>query len=126
MVDNSFVAIGEWLMDSSATDLSTIKDITQESIASFSLDKTDLNTLNVSGNVEMANNLHVAGKSFLDNVVLSGDISLNDTLKVGGEVSIDNGLIVGGDVSLNSKLTCLLYTSPSPRDFVRSRMPSSA
>ena len=22
--------------------------------------------------------------------------------------------------------TCLLYTSPSPRDFVRSRMPSSA
>ena len=26
----------------------------------------------------------------------------------------------------NSKLTCLLYTSPSPRDRTRSRMPSSA
>ena len=27
---------------------------------------------------------------------------------------------------LNSSFTCLLYTSPSPRDRTRSRMPSSA
>ena len=30
------------------------------------------------------------------------------------------------DVSKNSFYTCLLYTSPSPRDRTRSRMPSSA
>ena len=28
--------------------------------------------------------------------------------------------------ALNHKLDCLLYTSPSPRDRTRSRMPSSA
>ncbi|WP_460381579.1 hypothetical protein [Staphylococcus aureus] len=27
---------------------------------------------------------------------------------------------------LNTKYTCLLYTSPSPRDYAASRMPSSA
>ena len=32
-----------------------------------------------------------------------------------------------GKVFLNDKnITCLLYTSPSPRDLYRSRMPSSA
>ena len=35
---------------------------------------------------------------------------------------ISAGAIVGGLVSQ----TCLLYTSPSPRDRTRSRMPSSA
>ena len=40
----------------------------------------------------------------------SGDASLND--------DIDEGTGMGG--------TCLLYTSPSPRDRTRSRMPSSA
>ena len=29
-------------------------------------------------------------------------------------------------VSLDDSITCLLYTSPSPRDRTRSRMPSSA
>ena len=30
------------------------------------------------------------------------------------------------DISTSSLFTCLLYTSPSPRDMRRSRMPSSA
>ena len=34
-------------------------------------------------------------------------------------------VLVEGRVPAN-KLTCLLYTSPSPRDRTRSRMPSSA
>ena len=33
---------------------------------------------------------------------------------------------VGKHFSVNNMIACLLYTSPSPRDFVRSRMPSSA
>ena len=36
------------------------------------------------------------------------------------------GLISIGIVLLTLLLTCLLYTSPSPRDRTRSRMPSSA
>ena len=43
------------------------------------------------------------------------------------------GLLFRGSVNMKGKLdlipyleTCLLYTSPSPRDLYRSRMPSSA
>ena len=32
----------------------------------------------------------------------------------------------GGQVTGNDQVTCLLYTSPSPRDLSTSRMPSSA
>ena len=31
-----------------------------------------------------------------------------------------------GDLEMGKQRTCLLYTSPSPRDRTRSRMPSSA
>ena len=46
---------------------------------------------------------------------------------------IKNGYVVEGNPkdnvlyqAIDSKHTCLLYTSPSPRDRTRSRMPSSA
>ena len=35
-------------------------------------------------------------------------------------------LIIMGKQAIDGDNNCLLYTSPSPRDFVRSRMPSSA
>ena len=34
--------------------------------------------------------------------------------------------ILEGSLHMNSCMTCLLYTSPSPRDRQKSRMPSSA
>ena len=38
-----------------------------------------------------------------------------------------NGVVLsGGPESVTEEHTCLLYTSPSPRDRTRSRMPSSA
>ena len=37
-----------------------------------------------------------------------------------------NTVMHGTTVATNTILTCLLYTSPSPRDMRRSRMPSSA
>ena len=49
--------------------------------------------------------------------------------------SVDNKLMLveekiklklDSNVELVKKMTCLLYTSPSPRDTERSRMPSSA
>ena len=44
------------------------------------------------------------------------------------EISKGNGLIAGGGIrhELTYPDSCLLYTSPSPRDYGRSRMPSSA
>ena len=39
---------------------------------------------------------------------------------------IDINLEAKGDLHIDYHHTCLLYTSPSPRDRTRSRMPSSA
>ena len=41
--------------------------------------------------------------------------------RVGETIKFDNVLLLNDD-----KNTCLLYTSPSPRDLSTSRMPSSA
>ena len=53
------------------------------------------------------------------------------SLNIGGTerqiISMSNMLInYGHDVDIARIYTCLLYTSPSPRDRTRSRMPSSA
>ena len=46
---------------------------------------------------------------------------------VGAVLLIDNGDLLQGTPMAQTALdTCLLYTSPSPRDRTRSRMPSSA
>ena len=54
----------------------------------------------------------------------AGDITSNffidnDSLSSGTIVAKENCVIAGPEI-------CLLYTSPSPRDVLRSRMPSSA
>ena len=72
--------------------------------------------------------------------LLSSDLTIIGDLNSTGEVQIDgtftgdikvDTLILGatanvvGEVFANS-VSCLLYTSPSPRDLSTSRMPSSA
>ena len=52
--------------------------------------------------------------------VAPGNIAMREIRQVFG-----NG-IFNEDGSLNRLKTCLLYTSPSPRDVATSRMPSSA
>ena len=52
-----------------------------------------------------------------------------DNNNLNGEIPIEIGLLEKIEIinfSNNSNLTCLLYTSPSPRDKRQSRMPSSA
>ena len=50
----------------------------------------------------------------------------NDT-KIGKNVTIEPYVVFGSKVKIkNNVKICLLYTSPSPRDSRRSRMPSSA
>ena len=46
----------------------------------------------------------------------------------GVNISVDdkNVTVKGSKGELDFSLSCLLYTSPSPRDSFRSRMPSSA
>ena len=51
----------------------------------------------------------------------------------GGIIEVINNMVsvlvdsaVSGEKIVKEDITCLLYTSPSPRDLYRSRMPSSA
>ena len=62
-----------------------------------------------------------------------GDTDANDThtFSLSGEGSenfeiVDGQVVVAEGVTLDHEDTCLLYTSPSPRDQRGSRMPSSA
>ena len=64
--------------------------------------------------------------------VIAGTVtSATDALRVEGSYTgktgtSSNGLATPPTVTLTVDATCLLYTSPSPRDRTRSRMPSSA
>ena len=75
-----------------------------------------------------------AVSTFTDNVTVEGDLEvdqnviINQNLRVHGTTTTDNSTVVTLDdpiVTLGGD-TCLLYTSPSPRDKRQSRMPSSA
>ena len=55
----------------------------------------------------------------------SGNTLIAGTLGVAGATTLSSTVDVTDDFNVNSKF-CLLYTSPSPRDRTRSRMPSSA
>ena len=59
--------------------------------------------------------------------ILNGDIkNLQQDFRVGFELTSKSVLDRSDKFSKESYNTCLLYTSPSPRDRTRSRMPSSA
>ena len=70
---------------------------------------------------------------FISLFILSAILTIEDSLKkelndnakslLGGDVEIDYNRVQGNLVLVDS---CLLYTSPSPRDGLLSRMPSSA
>ena len=86
---------------------------------------TNLDNVSISGVTTFAGSVN--------NLVLSGVVTTTG-LDVNGNADISGNLSVGGvltyeDVtSIDSVgiITCLLYTSPSPRDLLKSRMPSSA
>ena len=54
-----------------------------------------------------------------DLVLLFGDLGV-------GKTCLTQGICLGAGLEKNAYISCLLYTSPSPRDRTRSRMPSSA
>ena len=54
-------------------------------------------------------------------------VKLIETLdELPGDLVIDSLVNLAGEPLGEGRWTCLLYTSPSPRDYAASRMPSSA
>ena len=61
-------------------------------------------------------------RKLVEDEVIKGIIEQLTLEGIKGEISAINGF----EVNESSVITCLLYTSPSPRDGLLSRMPSSA
>ena len=68
------------------------------------------------------NNLKKNNKKALVAYLVAGDPDLDSTLDL-MKIFVEAGVDV---IEIGVPFTCLLYTSPSPRDRTRSRMPSSA
>ena len=94
--------------------------------ATNSVHRIEINTV---GNVSFSNDLDVDGHTNLDNVSIAGVSTFT------GNVYIADSIVHAGDTNTYLQFptgdafnitTCLLYTSPSPRDLSTSRMPSSA
>ena len=64
---------------------------------------------------------------FLSSTILYAKIEVLDRIAV----IVDDGVIMESQITktladVSKRYDCLLYTSPSPRDYAASRMPSSA
>ena len=81
-------------------------------------------TVDINGNADISGNLGIGG-----NLTVTGTTTFNGGTLTLGDANTDN-IVFGGEVDSDiipdDDDTCLLYTSPSPRDLSTSRMPSSA
>ena len=68
--------------------------------------------------------LNTTGAATIGGALKADSLIVKNASNLKGDVTMDKKLSVTGDTTL--KGTCLLYTSPSPRDLSTSRMPSSA
>ena len=87
-------------------------------------------TKTLAGNLVVEGDLSIAGSAGLD--VSASNYSIQEkrnwavsSTKV-GPFTCRNGTVTFAGTSSSDISSCLLYTSPSPRDRTRSRMPSSA
>ena len=67
-----------------------------------------------------------AGPGARTRSLLDSNLITQDAIDKANRQSIGTGIVTGLASYLAQPKNCLLYTSPSPRDRTRSRMPSSA
>ena len=91
----------------------------------------------VNGTLATGTNFDATNSTFLVNGALtagttfnatSSNVTVSGSMGVGSSAVFDSNsnLTLNPGATMNVGSTCLLYTSPSPRDRTRSRMPSSA
>ena len=111
-------------------------DLTLNSLSLVGITATDVTasstlsgtTLNITGDATIAGNLALGTVTDVEEQLLNSNINagvgLTKTEGTGTNPDIIN--FTGESIGSVNISTCLLYTSPSPRDRTRSRMPSSA
>ena len=93
--------------------------------------------LNISSLVEKVKNNKISEVIFALGTTMEGDTTnfyiyrqISDynitTSTIARGISVGDDLEYADEITLGRSITCLLYTSPSPRDGLLSRMPSSA
>ena len=81
----------------------------------------------INGEIKKADEVQIDGEA--DVTMKTDNVVIGATGDCKGNIETHNADIWGkfdGEIKASGTLTCLLYTSPSPRDRTRSRMPSSA
>ena len=101
-----------------ATAITTTGDQTYTGAFSYSGSSTGLFQVGSSNSFTFGSTVNANGQDLL----LAGDVDLDGAVTNAKEFNIGRTANIGADVTT----TCLLYTSPSPRDATLSRMPSSA
>ena len=81
----------------------------------------DTHDINSTG-IITATGANITGNMTVGGVLTYEDVTSIDSV---GLITARNGIDCNGDLDVDGH-TCLLYTSPSPRDVEESRMPSSA
>ena len=108
-----------------------IVNITDEFLEINNLDKGSMNLISSEQSQTLLENCKVikkmSGGSSANTVVCLADLG-NDVQFIGRVKNDQFGNFFSSDIKKSKAIfnTCLLYTSPSPRDYAASRMPSSA
>ena len=84
-----------------------------------------LNVIHLTSSFITSSRIHTSGSNIFGDDTTDTQ-TLIGTTKITGSAQISGSLTFGGAAPLDLYTGCLLYTSPSPRDRTRSRMPSSA
>ena len=79
-----------------------------------------------AGNATTVGNQTTYGLTSTGALDVNGSATFNSGADITGTLDVDGSADIDGNLTVDGNTTCLLYTSPSPRDRQKSRMPSSA
>ena len=120
------ITAGNVTIGAATTDLVVTGDARITGILTIGTSSLKLDGPNNLVNVGTALTLgHSQGLQFHTQNLHSAGFEVNQ-INVSGASTIGGNLNANGNLNVAGVTTCLLYTSPSPRDRTRSRMPSSA
>ena len=114
---NAAKKLGDFLVVVIATDKTAVKMKKRKPLHSAQLRQELVSSLNMV-------DLCIIGND--EDIFKTVDLVKPQVIALGYDQTHQEKFITEGCKKINLDVTCLLYTSPSPRDRTRSRMPSSA